>query len=123
MRMQRSVFTAITGQTLSDEAIQQLDYEDQDQICGYRVIARGHSDVLFDAYDSYAFTWLGLSINVESSCLEFNYGTALKGAGYRGIPLQDFLLSQLAMPFHAIYARLLLKASIGLMLEDLKKRT
>lgn len=119
MAAERRLISATGGRTTSDAALEALEFQQEDRIAEFRVIVRGSADVLLDSYDSFAYSWLGVDVNAQTRCLDFRFGSALTGAGYRGIPLQDYLLYQLAMPFHAYYSRLLLAEAVQGLLRNL----
>lgn len=121
MQRERQLIARMTGKETNDEVIDNLDYVENDVVSEFRVICRGSADVLFDSYNSFAFTWLGVGLNVQDRCLEFKLGSALTGAGYRGVPLQEYIMYQMAMPFHRFYSRLLLKQAVALMLTEHRK--
>lgn len=121
MQSERQMISRVTGKATTDEVIDNLDYVENDVISEFRVILRGSADVLFDSYDSFAFTWLGVGLNVQDRCFEFKFGSALTGAGYRGVPLQEYIMYQLAMPFHRFYSKLLLKQAVSLLVTENRK--
>ena len=106
-----------------------------ESISEFRVAARGTGEVLFDAYSTFAYTWLATrpaqrTIDAHGSDadaaarggaeerVELLLGSGLTGAGYKGVPLQRYLLTQVALPFHWLYSRVILRAAAGQLQAD-----
>eukprot|EP01025_Chloroclados_australasicus_P031131 TRINITY_DN31418_c0_g1_i1.p1 TRINITY_DN31418_c0_g1~~TRINITY_DN31418_c0_g1_i1.p1 ORF type:complete len:239 (-),score=15.46 TRINITY_DN31418_c0_g1_i1:60-776(-) len=122
MAAERRLTAGLGYKSMPDDAILESDFDTNDQGGEFRVLIRNTGDVLFDAFDSFAFSWLGLLWHPDSQELELLFGSALTGAGYRGIPLQNYLMYQLAMPFHRFYSQLLLSQAAKVLLLDARRQ-
>ena len=106
-----------------------------ESISEFRVAARGTGEVLFDAYSTFAYTWLATrpapraggahDLDADAAArggaeerVELLLGSGLTGAGYKGVPLQRYLLTQVALPFHWLYSRVILRAAAGQLQAD-----
>lgn len=103
----------------TEEEILHTQFAEEDSISMFRVALRGHGEILFDSYQTFAFTWMGVSRDSEGCVSGIKFGSALTGAGYRGVPLQTYLMYQMLMPFHYIYSRILLAQAARQMIDDL----
>lgn len=91
-----------------DDEILRTQFAEDDSVSMFRVALRGPGEILFDSYDTFAFTWMSVSRDSEGCISDIKFGSALTGAGYRGVPLQTYLMYQVLMPFHRVYSRILL---------------
>jgi hypothetical protein len=120
MKLERWLVGSMGFRHLTDQNILDSEFTEEDRIGEFRIILRSRGEIIFDAFDSFAFTWLAIRSDSRKQQVTAVLGSALSGAGYRGIPLQSYILHQLIMPFHAIYSRLLLKHAVAQMLQDAK---
>lgn len=104
----------------TDTQILQTQFAEEDSVSLFRVALRGPGEILFDSYNTFAFTWMSVSRDSEGSISEIKFGSALTGAGYRGVPLQTYMMYQLLMPFHYVYSRVLIAQTARQLAIDLQ---
>lgn len=104
---------------LTDKEILHTQFAEEDSVSLFRVALRGQTEVLFDSYNTFAFTWISISRDSEGHVSEMKFGSALTGAGYRGVPLQTYMMYSLLMPFHYLYSRVLIAQTARQLASDL----
>lgn len=119
MRLERALATAAGFHCDSDTDILDKELAEGDTIMEFRLMMRGRREILFEDFDGRTFTWLSTLECAEDDTVEFLFGTGLTGGGYQGVPMQKYLLYQALLPFHVVYARVLLRATVGCLLADL----
>eukprot|EP00892_Ulva_mutabilis_P011547 jgi/Ulvmu1/8765/UM048_0020.1 len=103
----------------TDDEIVRTQFAEEDSVSVFRVALRGPGEILFDSYQTFAFTWMSVYKDSDGYISEVKFGSALTGAGYRGVPLQTYMIYQALMPFHYLYSRVLLSQAAKQLTVDL----
>jgi hypothetical protein len=101
----------------TDEKIQSMEFAQNDQVLIFTVLLRAPDEVILQSrqeFDTIAY-FRARQVGDE---LELLFGSALPGAGFQGVPLHMYILTSAFIPFHRLYARLLLSHAAKKMVQD-----
>ena len=119
MVLERRLISAAGGRTTTDTEIEALELVIDDCISAFHVAARGADEILMDTPGGATYTWLCAREDTKQDSVELYLGSALAGSGYRGVPLTTHLICTALLPFHQMYARVLVAvASNGMVSPD-----
>lgn len=122
MQAERAALRVLGLPATDDADVAHLELLKDDCIGPFRILVRGRSEVLLESFGGSAYTWLDArdadGAGDAEGAVELRFGSALPGAGYRGVPLQHWLAIQALMPFHRWYSRLLLRSAADAMQRD-----
>lgn len=121
MQLERKILGSASSKakTLSDEKIKAMEFVESDSVAVFTVVMRVPNEVLMEASPDFeSISYFSTRVVPEDKEVELLFGTALKGGGFHGLPLQSYLLVKLFMPFHLLYSWVLLSQAKATMIKD-----